>query len=174
MAISDLIGRIKSNKRLYTALKIFLTALICLIFMTYVFDSGKSSPEPQEAVSDEISINEYRAETERRLTEFLKEIEGVGDVKVYLNFRSEQEYVYAREGRTSVSENKKEEECKYVMIGKGSDKTALVETINLPKLDGAVIACTGSENAAVCSKVYKAASAALGVPTSCIYVTKLR
>ena len=95
-------------------------------------------------------------------------------MKVYLTYEGEKEYVYAREGRTSVSENKKEEEYKYVMTGGSSDKTALVETVKLPEVKGAVIACSGSENAAVCQSVYKAAATALGIPTSCIYVTKLR
>lgn len=175
MAIRDLIDELKKDKKRFMLLKVLLTLGICLIAASYLFsgrDNKKASEESTSAQS--LTVAEYRIETERRLTDFLKDIEGVGEVRVYLTFDAQEEYVYAREGKTSVSENKKEEEFKYVMIGGSSDKTALVETVRLPQVSGAVIACSGSGDPAVCGTVYKAASAALGIPTGCIYVTKLR
>lgn len=175
MTFHEFYENLKSDVRRLKILKILFIAGFCLILISYFFSGGGDDEKKSEkSAQPSESVSEYRDETERRLTDFLRNIEGVGEVKVYLTYEGEKEYVYAREGRTSVSENKKEEEYKYVMTGGSSDKTALVETVKLPEVKGAVIACSGSENAAVCQSVYKAAATALGIPTSCIYVTKLR
>ena len=113
-------------------------------------------------------------ETEQRLAAFLSDIDGAGEVKVYLSAGSSQRYIYAAEGRRSRSDSKTEEEEKYVMIGSGSEKSALVETVELPEIKGAVIVCGGGDDAAVRERMYKAASAALGISTAKIYVSKLR
>ncbi|MCD8187331.1 MAG: hypothetical protein LUD57_01685 [Ruminococcus sp.] len=60
------------------------------------------------------------------------------------------------------------------MIGESGSKTALVETVNSPEIVGAVIACTGCDSAAVQEEIYKTVSTVLDLPTSKIYVTKLR
>jgi stage III sporulation protein AG len=49
-----------------------------------------------------------------------------------------------------------------------------VETIEAPEITGAVIVCGGGGDAAVREQIYKAASAALGIPTAKIYVAKIR
>ena len=76
--------------------------------------------------------------------------------------------------KESKNDNKTEEEEKYVIIGSGSEKKALIESVEVPKITGAVILCSGGESAYVREQLYKAVSAALDLPTARIYVTKLR
>lgn len=175
MGFNELIKTLKRDKKMLTGITVLGVTGMCLIMISAIIPDDKQ--EEVKSKSSEVISSEYGSycrETEERLTEFLKEIEGVGEVKVYITVSGEEEYKYAKESRTSVSDNKKEEEESYVMVGGSGDKTALIETIALPRITGAVIACTGSDSASVQEMVYKTASTALGIPTSKIYVTKLR
>lgn len=164
----------KEKKLLAVVMFLGIAGLI-FIMLSSVIPDGKNDSSPEcNAVSESSGAESYRIETEKRLADFLSSIDGAGDVKVYLTVGSEERYVYATEGRRSKSENKTEEERKYVMIGSGNEKSALVETVQTPVITGAVIACGGSDNPAVQEQIYKTVSAALGIPTGQIYVTKLK
>ena len=60
-----------------------------------------------------------------------------------------------------------------MMIGGGNGKSALIETVEVPEITGAVVACTGCDSPIVAERIYKAVSAALGIPSGKIFVTKL-
>lgn len=151
------------------------SAGLLLIMMSSLLPDKKAAPEPIKEQRQSVCKSlDFCRDTENRLADFLMNIDGAGEVRVYLTVGSEARYVYATEGRYSRSENKTEEEEKYVIVGGGSDKNALVETIEAPEITGAVIACSGGGDAAVREQIYKAASAALGIPTAKIYVAKIR
>lgn len=147
--------------------------LLLIMISSFVPDKKAAEPVSGEPPGVMTEAGEYCSATEKRLADFLGSIEGAGEVRVYLAVGSNERYVYATEGRHSRSDNKTEEEEKYVMIGGGSDKSALVETIEAPVISGAVIVCSGGADPSVREQLYKAASAALGIPTGKIYVTKL-
>ena len=132
---------------------------------------GKETSRQNTGITDAVK---YCTDTEKRLEGFLADIDGAGKVRVYLTVGSDERYVYATEGRCSRGENKTEEEERYVIVGGGSEKNALVETIRAPEITGAVVACEGGESAQVRESIYKAVSAALDLSASRIYVTKLR
>ncbi len=175
MEIAEKIRNMSKDKRMLTAVTILGIAGLVLIMISSLVPEKKKTDELEyKAVEEILSAEDYRSATEKRLEEFLGSIDGAGDVIVYLTVGSDERYVYATEGRRSKSENKTEEERKYVMIGSGSDKSALVETVETPAITGAVIACSGFDSPAVQEQIYRAVSAALGIPTGKIYVTKLK
>ena len=147
---------------------------LLLIMISSLLPDKKSVSVDNNEQQTLFDSSAYCKDTEKRLAALLSEIEGAGEVRVYLSVGSEQRYVYATEGRHSRSDNKTEEEEKYVIVGGGSEKNALVETIETPEITGAVIVCGGGGDAAVREQIYKAASAALGIPTAKIYVAKIR
>jgi stage III sporulation protein AG len=170
---------IKEAKELLKNRKWAVLMTVCGIagLLLIMISSLLPDKKPAAVCTEQQSVydsSDYCKDTEKRLADLLREIEGAGEVKVYLTVGSEQRYVYATEGRQSRSDNKTEEEEKYVIVGGGSEKNALVETIEAPKITGAVIVCGGGGDAAVREQIYKAASAALGIPTAKIYVAKIR
>lgn len=167
----SLIEKLKERK---TAV---ITALgvvgLLLIMISNVLPDKEQPSTPVSEISDSVTDNEsYRIETENRLRDFLKKIEGAGDVEVYLTVGSGEHYIYATEEKKVKTDNKTEEENKYVIFG--STKEPLVETIESPEITGAVIACTGGGSPAVEEQIYKAVATALGISTSKIYVTKMK
>ncbi|MDE7105413.1 MAG: hypothetical protein K2O36_05985, partial [Ruminococcus sp.] len=133
-----------------------------------------SAPPTTDLTINSVDTNDYCRETEQKLEEFLKKIDGAGDVEVYLTIKSSERYVYAAEEKKVKSENKTEEEEKYVIIGGGSEREPLIETVEAPEVTGAVIVCTGGDSPVVEERIYKAVSSALGISTSKIYVTKMK
>ncbi len=148
--------------------------LLLIMISSLVPDKRAAALKNQDRGMCLSDTNELCSDTEKRLGELLSKIDGAGNVRVYLSFGSCERYVYASEGRRSRSDGKIEEEEKYVMTGSGSEKSPIVETIEKPEVTGAVIVCDGGDSASVREKMYKAASAALGISTAKIYVAKLR
>ena len=173
MWIIDKIRAMDSRKRM-TAAMTFCGSLGLLLILLSSVIPDKKSPKPVTA-EDVLGRSEsYCEDTEKRLEDFLGSIDGAGEVRVYLTVGSDERYVYASEGRRTKSENKTEEERKYVMTGSGSEKSPLVETVKVPEVCGAVIACTGGGSPVVRERLYKAVSAALDIPSNKIYVTMLK
>ncbi len=165
-----LVEKFKEKK---TAVITVLGVVGLFLIMISTVLPDKKQPAPTAEISDNIQDNEsYRIETENRLEEFLEKVDGAGDVEVYLTVGSSERYIYVSEGKKVKSDNKTEEENKYVIFG--SEKEPLVETVETPEITGAVIACTGGGSPVVEERIYKAASAALGISTSKIYVTKMK
>lgn len=177
MKIAEKLGSIKKDKKTVTAVMILGIGGLLLIMLSSVLPEKKQDKNESEKMirqNTETDSDSYCRETEQRLENFLSSVEGAGEVKVYLTVGTDERYVYAKEGKQSRSENKTEEEEKYVIVGGGSEKNALIETVETPEITGAVIACTGCDSPIVTERIYKAVSAALGIPTGKIYVTKLK
>lgn len=173
MGKNSFLSALSNNKKAVKAIVVLGAAGMILIMLSSFSGSKKEDIKDTESINTQES-EKFRCETEERLEDFLRTVDGVGEVKVYLAVSGENEYVYATEGKKSIGENKSEEEKKYVIIGSNGNKSALVETVNSPKITGAVIACTGADSPTVQEAVYKAASAALDIPTAKIYVTLMR
>ena len=175
MGILERFSGMKPDKRLTAVITALGIGGLLLILISALLPdgNGQAAPETSSAVQT-IGAEEYCRETEERLAGFIRGIDGAGNVRVYLTVGTEQRYVYATEERLSRSDTKTEEEEKYVIVGNGSDKSALIETVEAPAVVGAVVACTGGDCPAVQERIYRAVSAALGIPTADIYVTKLK
>ncbi|MBO4493934.1 MAG: hypothetical protein J5724_06045 [Ruminococcus sp.] len=169
--------RIKSflrGRKHSTLIAVCGTAGLLLIMLSSVIPEKRGGKTEYKVKNSSFGEAEaYCRETEERLGDFLSDIEGAGEVKVFLTVAGDQRSVYAKEKRRSLSENKNEEEEKYVMIGSGSEKNALIETVKAPEIVGAVILCSGGKVPSVSEQIYKAVAAALDLPTSKIFVSKL-
>lgn len=173
MEVIEKLKNMSKDRKMLTAVTILGLSGLLLIMISSLTDD-KAESKPVKNTADQNIYSDYCVETERRLEDFLRSVEGAGDVRVYLTVGSSERYIYATEGRKSKSDERTEVEEEYVIVGNSGDKTALVETVETPEIEGAVIACTGCGNPVVEERMYKAASAALGIPTGKIFVTILK
>ena len=150
------------------------SAGLLLVLISSLLPSGNRSDKGNEMKVPDTDIAGYCLETQNRLEDFLESIDGVGKVRVYLTINSDEQYIYAKEEKQSRADDRTEQEEKYVLVGGGSDKTALIETVRMPEIAGAVVACTGCDSPIVRERIYRAVSAALGISAGKIYVTKLQ
>lgn len=173
MEILEKIKGLTENKKSAKGVVILGVAGIFLLFLSNLPNKEKATEKRTEK-SDSNIVQSYCKESEERLEAFLENIEGAGEVKVYLTVGSGERYIYASEEKRSQSENRTEEEEKYVIVGGSSNREALVETVKTPEITGAVVVCTGCISAVVEERIYKATAAALDIPTSDIYVTIMK
>ncbi|MDE5862683.1 MAG: hypothetical protein K2K16_06880 [Ruminococcus sp.] len=175
MEVAEKFRDLPKDKKLLAVVMFLGIAGLIFIMLSAVIPDGKNTETVGYSEENGVNSTEnFRIDTEKRLEEFLKNIDGAGDVKVCITVATDQRYVYATEGKRNQSGNTTEEEKKYVIIGNGSEKTALVETVQPPAITGAVVACSGYDSPAVQEQIYKATSAVLGISTGKIYVTKLK
>ena len=175
MEIAEKVRELIKNRRWALFMTVCGCAGLLLIMISSIVpDNKQSEKETSVQKSCGADSEEYCRMTEKKLEGFLSDISGAGNVRVYLTVGCDERYIYATEERKSRGSDRSEEEDKYVIIGGGSEKNALIETIEAPAVTGAVIACEGGNDPRVCEHIYKAVSAALNIPTSKIFVTKLR
>jgi len=169
--VKEIISRKNSGRIVIAAGVLGLCLIMISTFTAKPSRKEEKEPDTQSSATKEV---DFCKDAEERVSAFLRNIEGVGDVQVLVTVNSSEEYVYATEGKKTSSGDKKEEDRKYVMVGNGANKTGLLETVRVPEISGIVIACSGGDSAAVQERIYKAVGAAFSVPVGRIYVTKLK
>lgn len=142
-------------------------------------DSAKTDKE-DKGISEntDSEIEEYTKKAEDKLTALLSSIQGVGEVEIMVNVSSTKEYVYADEEKSDISKNSdsysENKENNYFIIEKNGEKEALIKKINTPEISGVVIVCEGGDSNVVKENIYKSVSVAFGIPSSKIYVAKIK
>jgi len=112
-------------------------------------------------------------EMERKLSAALSRVEGAGDVTVILTVQNSSRQVLAQDGKNAQKNGETERTAETVVISKGggTQEPVLVEQI-YPEFQGALVVCTGGENAAVRLKLVEAVSALTGLGADKISICK--
>ena len=169
----------QKGKKGYFALIGILGVFLILFSEISVFDKKISDKA-------DFSLNEYKQQVEKELADLLREIDGVGDVKVMVSFESGEEYIYAQQQK-SVQNNQNNQsdtsgstnsqitfENEFVIIENSGTDTALLEKKLQPSVQGVAVVCNGAEDISVVTAVTNTVSVVLNVPTHKIWVTKMR
>ncbi len=155
------------------------------IFLILVSEMNFSSGN-EKKVSQNNSLQEYKIQTEKEITSLLKEINGVGNVKVMITLESGQENIYAQQEKNindyqnDKNENRNQESSKntfenqVVIVNNSGNNSALVEKVLQPTIQGVAVVCSGADDISVVSAVTNSVSVVLNVPTHKICVTKMR
>ncbi len=164
---------------------IFIVIGIVGIFLILISEMDFSSNKGNKS-TEHYSINEYKVQTEKEITSLLKEINGVGNVKVMITLESGEENIYAQKEKNvndykndknqdrnqEVSKNTFENEV--VIVNNSGNNSALVEKVLQPTIQGVAVVCSGADDVSVVSAVTNSVSVVLNVPTHKICVTKMR
>ncbi len=133
-----------------------------------LFPSGDNDEEmPVEAAAEPPPWSDYCTQTEQRLEALLSAIEGVGDVRVMITVSSTGEYIYANSEDADSGGTRLDP----VIIRQDKNEEPVVKTVYAPRITGVVAVCEGGDSDSVREDVYRAVTAALGIPSSCVYVT---
>lgn len=165
-------GKLISDKRFVKAAVIIGAAAILLIFISSLAPAADS-----EAAVPAENAAELEQQLEQRLEALLCEIDGVSSPRVMLTLEQTSQTVYARDSHASASQgaeggsSQTSSETEVVIIGSGSDKSALTESTILPKVRGVAVICGGAENVLTREKVVNTVASVLNISTARVYVT---
>lgn len=142
-----------------------------------------SEPKAETKQTD-LTAQAYCEQVEKRLSDLLCEMEGVGTCRVYVTLESGVEYVYAtaqkenadyvkdsNENGEKVSE-RADTEQDVILIDGTDGKTGLLLTEIQPTVKGVVVVCDGGNTDDVVQRVTAAVTTALNISARRVCVTK--
>lgn len=112
---------------------------------------------------------------ETRLEEILSQIDGVGKVRVMLTERTGQHYTYQSDEDTQTASDSSSTRRDTVIITDGDRaQQGLIQQVDPPEYQGAVVVCQGGDRAAVRLAVTQAVCHVTGLGTDKISVLKMK
>ena len=172
MNINDLIDRLKKISSGKNFPKILVLSGIAVMLLILFTDSGNDemNSEISKVNSEFTASDNFMAYSEKKITDMLNSVEGVGKNKVMVTVSGTEEYVYAEE----IHKTESQTEHNYVIFDAGNGKEALKKKVNNPSVSGVVVVCEGGDDPKVCEQVYKVISTAFNIPTNRIYVAEMK
>lgn len=151
---SNILEKIRSNKKVQYLLITILLVVILLIFLL----GFKNEQTTTTDLSDQISI--YVNSLETKLSSTLSKVEGAGKVSVIITVESGMETVLAMKTTTKENSNgQKEIENTPIII---NGKTVVIKQL-YPKVIGVVIVAEGAKNISVMNKLQQATISLLDI-----------
>lgn len=190
-----------NNKKKIENLVFFIVLLIITVVIINIIWNGNKTTNKEESNNDTskqlatannqtINQNETQGMSqtnlETRLEEILAQIEGVGEVKVLLNY-SESSEVVAMYNETSKTSNTEETDTEggtrkiqetdtqkdIIYQEENGEKTPITQKIIQPKIEGAIITAKGANQANVKTNIVQAVEAVTGLATHKIQVFEM-
>ena len=141
------------------------------IVLLTVPDKVKTSQTPDLPTTQTTSYTDLSAE----LTEILRQISGVGEVKVLLTVSKGEKIEYQQDEDQQTSESAVSIRKETIIIKDANDnESALIMQVIPAQYLGAVVVCEGADNANVKLAVVEAVSKATGLRSDSISVLKMK
>ena len=170
---SKFFQKLKGIKHIEIIIAVILISALLLIYF-----SNFTSKTSSSTTTNSTSLANYYGELEGKLEKILKEIQGVGNVKVMITVSNSSKLVYATSkeetsntntnGSTTISNNQTTTNPILIQVN-GKTQPLVVEEI-LPDIQGIVVVCSGAEDYKVRLEVLKAIQTLVKVPSSSIEI----
>lgn len=174
-SISRTVGVMKKSGRLWIALGGLALGVVFLVFggewKAVFLKESKETSASAEISGEEgqlLSMETYREAIEARVKEICGRVSGAGDVFAMVNLAGGYEYVYATDQKNSGGSASYE----YIVIGRGEEERVVYLTERVPEILGIGVVCSGGDRAEVRREITALLSAAFGVGSHKIYVTR--
>lgn len=158
---------------------------MALILLSQFLPARRAQQQPDSQTAQFTSA-EYAADLENRLSDLIRNMQGVGSASVMVTLESGAETIYAQQEKRNTDQTseggaaeaaktfKKENvEQSYILIENNGNKQALVKTQLQPRVQGVVVACQGADNPLVEQSVIHVVTTALNIPTTRVCVVKI-
>ncbi len=162
-------------------------AAVLAIFLSSFFGrSGSTSTQTEQAVQTAAvqSVQDYKVQTEKSLTDLINTIEGVENANVLVTIEKSAQQVYAAEEKVSTqtqqdgsqsaagkNQSNSSSETKYLII-KNADGTQqpIAVTEVQPTVQGVVVVCSGAQNPTTRQNITDAVTTALHISSARVCV----
>lgn len=188
-----------NKKKIENLVFLVIVLIITIVIINYVWNGDKSSNKTitnsagkQLATTQSSQIQKQNqsevssSDLEQRLESILSNINGVGNVKVFINYSESSETVamYNENSKTSVTEEtdtsggvrkveSTDTQKEIVYQESDGDKTPIVQKTVEPKMEGAIITAEGASNISIKTSIIQAVEAATGLATHKIQVFEM-
>lgn len=193
-------GENNNKKKIENLVFLIVLVIITVVIINIIWNGDKTTNKEQSnndtskqlATTNNQTINQNQIQgtsesnLETRLEEILSQMQGVGEVKVLLNY-SESSEVVAMYNETSRSSNTQETDTEggsrtiqetdtqkdIIYQEENGEKTPITQKIVQPKIEGAIITAKGASQANVKTNIIQAVEAVTGLATHKIQVFEM-
>lgn len=193
-------GENNNKKKIENLVFLIVLVIITVVIINIIWNGDKTTNKEQSnndtskqlATTNNKTVNQNQIQgtsesnLETRLEEILSQIQGVGEVKVLLNY-SESSEVVAMYNETSRSSNTQETDTEggsrtiqetdtqknIIYQEENGEKTPITQKIVQPKIEGAIITAKGASQANVKTNIIQAVEAVTGLATHKIQVFEM-
>lgn len=191
-------GEEQNEKRKIENLVFFVVILIITIVIINIIWNGKSEETkmPKNTTSKQLAKDDTKLEENLnsketqdlsdKLETILAKIQGVGEVKVFINYCETSEVIAMYNENTKISNteesdksggNRKIQETDsqkdVIFQEQNGEKTPITQKVIQPKVEGAIITAKGADNAEIKANIIQAVEAVTGLATHKIQVFEM-
>lgn len=141
LSLKELRSLLTDDKKLTVAL---IVGAALILFLSL---GGRGSGETEAASRPYEDRSAYEAELERRLTDILSEIEGIGELSVMVTLDTSEQNEYGKSGEMLLS-------------------------VKMPQVRGVIVVCGGGDSVIVQEKVIRAVTGVFAVSSTRVSVIK--
>lgn len=174
----------KSKDRKVENLIFLVIALaVILIVLGYIFQTPKSnnntgalvnnSTKNSNSTSNNSNINnneDIKDQMESKLGNILSQVLGISDVSVMLTYSQDSKQTPIYNTKESEKTGEKTVEKSVAYNEQNNSKTAIIESVEMPKVEGAIVVAKGASTVEIRSKIASAISSVTNVPVYKIQV----
>ncbi|MBU5460958.1 stage III sporulation protein AG [Anaerostipes sp. MSJ-23] len=159
--------------------KIILMLALGIFLILFSFPSASKTQKKQKetTISQEDSTDVYVKKQEQRLVRALKQVEGVGKVKVMITVKSSTESVINKDSPYEESTNEKEKTVKEgeetILVEEDGKKVPYVIKKIEPEVEGVVVVAQGGGNDVVSRNIVEAVSVLFHISSYKVKVLKM-
>ena len=158
--------QIKKDKK--TAMIIILGVLgVLLMFASEFTDNNSVRDEEKIETSNRISV------TADELERIISEVEGVGRVRVLINYEGSAENIYARNISEQEKESDKKTEQEHIIVDKGSAEDGLIVKEVFPRVTGIAVVCEGGGSSEIKNEITQMLKALFNINRNNISISEM-
>ena len=164
-------GFIKSDNKKIKIITILGAIGIVLILLSGFTGDGKSN---DTADKEQPSYEAYTQELEKKLTDIISNISGVGECEVMITLENTYESVYATNSEFKNNDDSVNQKDEYVIYDADSGETPVLIKEYMPKVMGVSVVCSGGENIEVKEKIIESVTALFNISANRVSVSKIK
>lgn len=161
------------RKRVENLVFLIILLVILLISMNTIFRTDKtkenSTTSNENIMMEEKKIQNGTTQTaannlENKLSDILSKVEGISEVSVLLTYSSDTKQNVVYNTKEESSDGKISTEKTVAYNEQSGNKNAIVESVEMPKVEGAIIVAKGASDVQIRSKIASTISSVTGIP----------
>lgn len=181
-----------NKKKIENLVVLIIVLIVTIIAINYIWtdkndeESSKQNTTNKQLATSEETTSTNNSDLEGRLEKILKSIDGVGNVKVFVNYSETSQVVAMYNENTKQSSTEETDtsggvrtiqqtdtQKEVVYNDESGNKTPVTEKIINPKIEGAIITAEGASNSGIKANIISAVEAVTGLATHKIQVFEM-
>lgn len=160
------------EKRVSNLILLVVLLVVILISANYIFkdDSNKSTKTNNNSNNTSSSNNINNSSDDKyhnlesKISNILSQVQGISEVSVVLSYSEDSKQNIVYDSKEQIKDGETITEKTVAYNEQGSNKSAIVESVGLPKVEGAIVVAKGANSVELRSKIATAVSTVANIP----------